>query len=85
MDYDAPGSAKKYELVINVEDGQHSVEVSVMVIINPVNEHPPVFTPVGVTFTEAEDMSVGSFIGIHSATDADYDPSNAIQYRIAEG
>ncbi|XP_077984865.1 protocadherin Fat 4-like [Glandiceps talaboti] len=70
VDYDA--GDRSFPLEITVEDaGSNSVIVQGTFIVEPINQHPPVFTPNTYTPSVGEDTVTGTTIETVLATDAD--------------
>ena len=82
MDYDSGETS--FRLVISVDSGTDSLEVSVAVTVSPVNEHTPVFN-VPVTLVLREDVAVGTTISSLIATDQDAAPHAIVKFQLASG
>ena len=82
MDYDSGETF--FRLVISVDSGADTLEVSVAVTVSPVNEHTPVFN-VPDTVVLREDVAVGTTISSLIATDRDAVPHAIVKYQLASG
>ena len=82
VDYDA--GENFFRLVIGVDSGPDSLEVTVAVTVTPVNEDPPVFNVPDVLVL-SEDAAVGTTISSLKATDQDIAPHDIVKYEMASG
>ncbi|CAM9358409.1 unnamed protein product [Lampetra fluviatilis] len=73
----------QYTLVIEVKDISHTTNVTVMVVLTPVNEFDPSCNT-GQAFSISEDSPVGALIGAPVCWDFDY-PLNNLRYSIISG
>nr|XP_032810089.1 cadherin-related family member 4-like isoform X1 [Petromyzon marinus] len=73
----------QYTLVIEVQDISHTTNVTVMVVLTPVNEYNPSCN-ILQAFSISEDSPVGALIGAPVCWDADY-PFNNLKYSIISG
>uniref|UniRef100_S4RG57 Cadherin domain-containing protein n=1 Tax=Petromyzon marinus TaxID=7757 RepID=S4RG57_PETMA len=73
----------QYTLVIEVQDISHTTNVTVMVVLTPVNEYDPSCN-ILQAFSISEDSPVGALIGAPVCWDADY-PFNNLKYSIISG
>jgi hypothetical protein len=85
LEADGPSPTVRYDVLVRAEDGVHSTDVNLMISVSPVNAHPPVFSPAQITLTESEDLTVGSLVGVFSASDADSFPHNILHHTLSQG
>ena len=79
LDYEDTTVPIKYSLIVSISDGKFTVAVPVDVIVDPVNDAPPVFND--ATITWPEDQQVGSTY-MFTATDVDRSPHGISTYAI---
>lgn len=82
VDYD--NGDNFFILVIAVTSGNDNLDVSVSIIVNPENEHAPVFNNPDV-ITLPEDAEVGTTISALFATDNDTSPHDIVRYTLNSG
>ena len=82
MDYDA--GETYFRLIISVDSGSDSLEVTAAITVSPVNEHPPLFNIPDVHVL-SEDVVVGTTISSLMATDLDAAPHAIVEYQLASG
>nr|XP_006825997.1 PREDICTED: protocadherin Fat 4-like [Saccoglossus kowalevskii] len=87
LDFDA--SSRRYDLILQVSDGDaspKSIEIPITVLVNPVDEGPPAFAGPFST-SVAEDVDIGTLIELCTATDPDSTDTTdgQISYYITDG
>ena len=68
-----------HEVIVNVTSGENDgiltpdriLLVTILIIVEPVNEFSPIFDEANITLSISEDTAIGSIIGIVNASDAD--------------
>ncbi|XP_035676136.1 protocadherin Fat 4-like [Branchiostoma floridae] len=83
VDYES--ATTSYSLVVQVSDGVHSVEATVAVAVQPINEYVPTFSRASYSVSVAENATVGTAVVQVVATDADNGTDGALSYAIASG
>ena len=74
-----------YSLIVRVTDSSNNIDIPVSVVLSPVNEATPTFSPAAQKVTIAEDINVGTLITTYTATDTDHAPHNINKYEITSG
>ncbi|KAL4231425.1 Protocadherin Fat 4 [Mactra antiquata] len=86
LDFDSSIINPPYTLDLRVTDGTTNVDTSLIININDLNDHSPVFVNTPYQFTVAESASAGTSIGEISTTDSDVSSSyNTHTYTIVSG
>ena len=84
LDYDEQGD-DYFELVIGVQGGDDSIDVTVSVTVSAVNEFTPNFTDNNVVVSVSESAATGSTVATMEATDGDAEPHGIVRYSISSG
>ena len=84
MDYDEQGD-DYFELVIGVQGGDDSLDVTVSVTVSAVNEFTPNFTENNVAVQVSENEASGKSVVTMEAHDGDSKPHDIIRYSISSG
>jgi len=72
-----------FTLKVSVTDGKHFVETQVLVSLNDCNEFEPSFASETYSFTIAENIAAGSYVG--NVVASDEDPGSILTYKITAG
>ncbi|XP_019623295.1 PREDICTED: protocadherin Fat 4-like [Branchiostoma belcheri] len=83
VDYE--GSTTTYILTVAVSDGEHSIDVTVTIDVQPVNEHNPVFTSESYNVSAQENVTAGTVLLQVAASDADSGTDGEVTFSIVAG
>ncbi|KAH3880456.1 hypothetical protein DPMN_004370 [Dreissena polymorpha] len=88
-DLDYEGTTNSYVLIIHATDTAQAVTgaiitatATVIITVEPANEHTPAFSPTSITNTINENSTIGTMIANPVATDEDASPHDIAKYTI---
>jgi hypothetical protein len=78
-------SRDTYTMTLSVSDGTETIQTSVIVNVNDIDDNAPVFTRAPSSFLVDENLGMGVEVAQYIATDRDIGSNAAINYRISTG